>query len=457
VAKCAPRTAQSPPPFPTVSVPRAGVFGKVPAQWGPGGGPANRAAPGDDYLPPPAVVTDASVPRAAVAEIRAGVRGRPEAQPVLAPTAAAAAAVRGGCSPSASPSLTKRALGVLAGDGSDGLYSDESDSGGSALLSNLAALEAVAKVARGKGRPVAAAAAAAAGRPEHNAAALAAIAAGAAPVKWGREGAAERRAKAAAERSSNAGSPAADGDEPPDLSPFASHRRSGGSSTAGFSTTSGSSSGRQQWHPYGKGGGNSKKSINGDDNNNAAFNGRLETGDIEQGEERESGRRWKTETAAAEYRGAANGGESTVPPPPSYKAAQEAEWLGVLPHAGWAEVTAAAGTREAARLRHNRRSSDGLVPFHDNGSGADGGTPRSSSLRTLGQRRREGGGRRMEVFLDNEEGEWGQTPRSRFRLFWWPGRNRHVPVGVCLDSPNVARSSRGSKDAEEGVKRFAWD
>ncbi|CAM9299318.1 unnamed protein product [Ectocarpus sp. 6 AP-2014] len=454
VGKCTPRTAQSPPPCPPFSIPRAGVFGKVLAPWGPGGGPANRAAPGDDDLPPPAVVMEASVPRTAVFEIRADVRGRPEAQPVLVPTAAAAA-VRGGRSPSATPSPTKRALGVLAGDDSDGLYSDESDSGGSALLSNLAALEAVAKVARGKGRPVAAAAAAA-GRPEHNAAALAAIAAGAAPVKWGREGAAERRTKAAAERSSNAGSPAADGDEPPDLSPLASHRRSGGSSTAGFSTTSGSSSGRQQWRAYGKGGGNSTKSINGDDNN-AAFNGRLETGNIEQGEERESGRRWTTETAAAEYRGAANGGESTVPPPPSYTAAQEAEWLGVLPHAGWAEVTAAGGTGEAARLRHNRRSSDGLVPFHDDGSSADGGTPRSSSLRTLGQRRREGGGRRMEVFLDNEEGEWGQTPRSRFRLFWWPGRNRHVPVGVCLDSPNVARSSRGSKDAEEGAKRFAWD
>ncbi|CAN0585836.1 unnamed protein product, partial [Ectocarpus sp. 12 AP-2014] len=144
------------------------------------------------------------------------------------------------------------------------------------------------------------------GRPEHNAAALAAIAAGAAPVKWGREGAAERRAKAAAERRSNAGSPGADGDGPPDLSPLASHRRSGGSSTAGFSTTSGSSSGRQQWHAYGKGGGNSTRSINGDDNN-AAFNGRLETGGIGQGEERESGRRWTTETAAAECRGAANG------------------------------------------------------------------------------------------------------------------------------------------------------
>ncbi|CAB1115626.1 unnamed protein product [Ectocarpus sp. CCAP 1310/34] len=450
----------SPPPCPTVSVPRAGVFGKVPAPWGPGGGPANRAAPGDDNLPPPAVVAEASVPRAAVVETRAGVRGRPEAQPVLVPTAAEAA-VRGGRSPSASPSPTKRAVGVLAGDGSDGLDSDsdESDSGGSALLSNLAALEAVAKFARGEGRPVAAVAAAAAvaaGRPEHNAAALAAIAAGAAPVKWGREGAAERRAKAAAEGSGNAGSPGAEGDEPPDFSPLASHRRSGGSSTAGFSTTSGSSSGRQQWHAYGKGGGNSTKSINGDDNN-AAFNGRLETGDIEQGEERERGRRWTTETAAAEYRGAANGGESTVPPPPSYTDAQEAEWLGVLPHAAWAEVAAAGGTGETARLQHKRRSSDGLVSFQDDGSGADGGTPRSSSLRTLGQRRRGGGGRRIEVFLDNEEGEWGQTPRSRFRLFWWPGRNRHVPVGVCLDSPNVARSSWGSKDAKEGAKRFAWD
>ncbi|CAN0484056.1 unnamed protein product, partial [Ectocarpus sp. 12 AP-2014] len=468
VGKCAPRTAQSPPPCPTGSVSRAVVFGKVPAPWGPGGGPANRAAPGDDDLPPPAVVAETSVPLAAVVEIRAGVRGRPEAQPVLVPTAAEAV-VRGGRSPSASPSPTKRAVGVPAGDGSDGLDSDESDSGGSALQSNLAALEAVAKVARGRGRLVAAAAAAAAaaataGRPEHNAAALAAIAAGAAPVKWGREGAAARRAKAAAaERSSNAGSPGADGDEPPDLSPLASHRRSGGSSTAGLSTTSGSSSGRQQWHAYGKGGGNSTKSINGDDDNSTAFNCRLETGGIEQGEERDSGRRWTTETTAAECRGAANGGESTAPPPPSYKAAQEAEWLGVLPHAAWAEVAAAGGgggggTAETARPQHNRRSSDGLVSFHDDASGADGGTPRSSSSsRTLGQRRREGGGRRMEVFLDNEEGEWGQTPRSRFRLFWWPGRNRHVPVGVCLDSPNVARSSRGSKDAEEGAKRFAWD
>ncbi|CAM9131370.1 unnamed protein product, partial [Scytosiphon promiscuus] len=63
-----------------------------------------------------------------------------------------------------------------------------------------------------------------------------------------------------------------------------------------------------------------------------------------------------------------------------------------------------------------------------------------------------------EVFLDNEEGEWGQAPTSRFRRMWWPGRTRHVPIGICLDSPNVARrAALESGTAGEGKPGFAWD
>lgn len=171
--------------------------------------------------------------------------------------------------------------------------------------------------------------------------------------------------------------------------------------------------------------------------------------------------------AATRVSGDGIGNGSLSPSPPSYEAAQEAARLGVVPRVGegWrgknGETTndkytlgeflelpgggggggdndsdaggGVGGGRRARQgggsdngdarpRRYSWRNSEGSLQFtggegflpRDEAGGGDR-SERVSSLKVLKPK--------VEVFLDNEDGEWGQTPtNSRFWRLWWPGR-----------------------------------
>lgn len=95
-----------------------------------------------------------------------------------------------------------------------------------------------------------------------------------------------------------------------------------------------------------------------------------------------------------------------------------------------------ANVEKPRRRRYTRRNSEGSLQFtageggllsRDETAGGFDRAARVSSLKVLKPK--------VEVFLDNEDGEWGQAPtNSRFRRLWWPGRQvfLRLLVACCM-------------------------